>query len=85
MSIVKLKQYVLQKQAEWGREITIKEISEQTGVSRDTISRMLNASPTRIDEGTIKSLCKFFNVPAGPVPFIIYQPDEEQHEQPGRS
>jgi transcriptional regulator with XRE-family HTH domain len=78
--MIKLAQYKLQKQAEWGREITIKEMAEATGVSRDTISRLLKGTPTRIDKNTIYALCKFFDVPSGPVPFIVYVPDEEQNQ-----
>jgi transcriptional regulator with XRE-family HTH domain len=78
MPMITLAQYRLQKQAEWGREISIKEMAEATGVSRDTISRLLKGTPTRIDKNTIYALCKFFDVPCGPVPFIVYNPDEEE-------
>ncbi len=75
MAMIKLKQYVLDKQAEWGREISIKEMSENSGISRDTISRMLNGSPTRVDENTVFALCDFFSVqPGDPIPFLIYDP-----------
>lgn len=76
--MITLAQYRLQKQAEWGREISIKEMAEATGVSRDTISRLLKGTPTRIDKNTIYALCKFFDVPPGPVPFIVYASDEEE-------
>lgn len=76
--MIKLAQYRLEKQAEWGREITIKEMAEATGISRDTISRLLKGTPTRIDKNTIYALCEFFGVPPGPVPFIVYEPEEGQ-------
>lgn len=74
MGVFRFKQFVLEKQVEWGREITIKEISENTGLSRTTVSKILNSQTNRIDEGTIIALCKFFKVPPGPVPFIVYEP-----------
>ncbi len=79
MAMIQLKQYVLKKQAEWGREITIKEMSEKSGISRDTISRMLSGKPKRIDENTVFALCGFFNVPPGsPIPFLVYTPEPIQ-------
>ncbi len=74
MSVFRFKQFVLEKQVQWGREITIKEISEGSGVSRDTVSRALSGTLTRIDESTVLAFCKFFKVPPGPVPFIVYEP-----------
>ena len=83
MTMIKLKQYLLEKQAEWGREISIKEISEQSGLSRDTISRMLNGHPTRVDQGTIFALCSFFKVdPGTTIPFLVYDPDEAHISHP---
>lgn len=77
MSMINLKQYVLEKQAEWGREIEIKEIAAVSGVSRDTISRLMrDKPPVRVDQGTVNGLCKFFGVNRGePIPFLIYDPE----------
>lgn len=79
--MIELKKYVLNKQAEWEREIPIKELVEKTGISRATITRLLSSSKkqTRIDEATISALCKFFKVePGSPVPFLLYTPTKEQ-------
>lgn len=76
MAMIKLKDYVLLKQAEWGREIQIKEIVETTGLSRDTVSRLWNGKAKNANEGTIFALCQFFKIPKGqPVPFVLYNPD----------
>jgi DNA-binding Xre family transcriptional regulator len=76
MAMVKLKQFVLEKQAREGREILLKEIAEESGISHDTISRLWNDKTTRVDEKTIFGLCKYFGVqPGQPIPFLIYDPD----------
>lgn len=75
--MIHLKQFVLNKQAEWGRSLDIKEIAEKSGVSRDTVSRLMQDNPpVRVDEGTVNKLCKFFGVePGKPIPFLIYDPE----------
>lgn len=76
MSMIQFKKFLLEKQAEWGREIQIQEMADQTGISRDTISRLMNQKITRVDEKTVFALCDFFGVPKGePIPFLIYDPN----------
>lgn len=72
--IVDLEQFIREKEAEWKRNITWREISEETGLSESTLSRVIH-SAKRPDLETIGKLCKFFNIPPGPVPFIRWEPD----------
>lgn len=83
MPMIHLKQFVLNKQAEWGRSLDIKEIAEGAGISRDTVSRLMQDNPpVRLDETTVNKLCKFFGVkPGAPVPFVIYDPRPEKVKQ----
>ncbi len=68
-------QYWKLKEAEWERSITIKEISEATGLSRNTIKNLRDGDTTRYDNEVIDAFCKFFKVPKGPIPFFEYIPD----------
>lgn len=75
MPMVNLKNYVIKKQAEWGREIKIKDIVEKADLSRDTVSRLWNGKTKNIHQDTLFKLCEFFGVPRGePIPFVIYDP-----------
>ncbi len=61
------------KESRENRRITIKEVSEKTGVSRDVISRMLNDKTGRFDADVVAALCDFFDVPEDePVPFLVF-------------
>lgn len=76
MSIkVTLFQFWKQKEAEWGRTITVTEVAESTGVSRDTLTRLRGGRTDRPSLDVTDELCKFFKVPSGPVPFLIYEKD----------
>lgn len=69
---IEFAQFVREKEAEMRRDIPVDEISKGSGVSGDTIRRLLKGKVNRIDMGTVNGLCKFFNVPTGAVPFIVY-------------
>lgn len=74
--MIVLKDYVLQKQAEWGREILIKDIADGAELSRDTVSRLWNGKVKNASEDTLFALCRFFGIPKGePIPFVRYDPD----------
>lgn len=63
------------------REISVAEVAEATGLSRHTITRFKNGDTNRFDGETIDKLCAFFGIPAGPIPFIIYEPDDNNHQE----
>jgi transcriptional regulator with XRE-family HTH domain len=62
------------KEAREGRRITLTEVSEVTGLAPETIRNLRNDKTRRFDEDVLLALCSFFDVPPGPVPFIVYQP-----------
>lgn len=64
-----------QKEIESGRTITVREVAAATGLSRDTITRIKAGRTAHPDLEVIDKLCKFFNVPPGPIPFVSYNPD----------
>jgi transcriptional regulator with XRE-family HTH domain len=70
-----LNDFWTQQEIEWRRTITVTEVSDATGVSRDTLTRWRNGTITRYDEGIISKLCEFFDIPPGPIPFLVYEPD----------
>ncbi len=57
------------------RRITLTEVVEATGLSPETIRGIERNRTARFDAPVIIALCKFFDVPAGPVPFLVYEPD----------
>ena len=64
-----------QKELERGERILISDVVRETGLQRNTIQNLLNASTTRFDAPVLKALCAFFDVPAGPVPFLVFEQD----------
>lgn len=65
------------RELELGRSIEVKEIAAATGLHRETVANMLSGDTTRLDLPVLDKICKFFKLPPGPVPFIVYEPDPE--------
>lgn len=59
-----------------GKPIEIKEIAAKTGLHRETVANLLEGKTTRFDAPVLDAICKYFNIPPGPIPFIVYEPDE---------
>ena len=55
--------------------LTVAEVMRATGLHRDSIQGFLDGDVKRFDEPTLNKLCRYFDVPPGPVPFIVYEPD----------
>lgn len=55
----------LDYQRQIGRNVTISEVSEATGVSRWTLTRIERGDTAGIDFDTLARLCKFYGVPVG--------------------
>ena len=68
------------KEQRENRRITATEVSEKTGLSPDTIRKLRANATTRFDVSVLIALCRFFDVPAGPVPFIVFAPDSKDSE-----
>jgi putative transcriptional regulator len=47
------------------KRITIKEVHEKTGLSRNTISAIYNEKAKMIDLDTLEKLCRFLNCQVG--------------------
>jgi len=58
-----------------GRDLTLTEICESTGLSGETVRGILKSTTKRLDIDTLGALCKFFGVAPGPVPFVVYEPN----------
>lgn len=58
-----------------GRDLTYRVISEETGLSPSTITRLMSREPVdRIDGNTLSTLCRYFGV--GVQDVLTYIPDE---------
>ena len=69
-----------EKEIEWGRTITVSEVAKAIAVSRDTVTRLRDGDTTRYDAPIISKVCQFFKVTAGPIPFLVYVPDETHRQ-----
>ena len=62
-----------QKELEVGRIITVSEVVEATGLSRETVTNFKAGRTTRYDAPVVAALCDYFGVAKGqPVPFLVY-------------
>lgn len=66
-----------QREAELNRDITFLEVSEKTGINRDTISRLFNRKTDRYDSEVVAKIAEFFGVQNGqPIPFLVLDTGE---------
>lgn len=65
------------RELELGKPIEVKDIAAATGLHRETVANFLEGKTMRFDASVIDAICKYFKLPAGPVPFIVYEPDPE--------
>ena len=61
------------------RDLPIRTISEETGLSQGAILRVKNATMARISLSTLETLCRYFGVKSL-CDLIEYVPDEKLHE-----
>ena len=57
---LKIKELIAAKTAQWGRKITINEVSEATGISRMTLNRMMRNEGYNTVTNHIDQLCSYF-------------------------
>ena len=75
-----------QKEYEWGRDITVREVADSFGANWNAIDRLRKGvgikgkDPQRLDTNLVNGVCKFFDIPAGPVPFIEFVTEESSDE-----
>lgn len=61
------------KELEWGRIITVQEVSKKTGLNWETVDNLKAGRTARFDAKVVAKLCHFFGVREGePVPFLVY-------------
>ena len=57
----KLKELIAQKSFVEDRRVTLEEVSEATGISRNTLSRIANTRGYSTTTDAVDKLCEFFN------------------------
>lgn len=57
----KLKERIADKEFSERRRITIQEIAETTGITRNTLSKMLNQHGTSVRSENLDRLCAYFD------------------------
>lgn len=72
----KLQELMAEKQFREGKKITVKEISEATGINRATLSKMLNTKGHNTVTDNLDALCKFFGCEIQDV--AVYVPDQTE-------
>jgi DNA-binding Xre family transcriptional regulator len=63
------------KEKALGRTLTLVEAAATTGLAPETIRKIRAGDTQRFDAPVLGALCKLLDVPPGPVPFLVYQPD----------
>lgn len=71
----KLKERIADKEFRERRTVALKEIAEQTGVHRVTLSKLANNKRYNVGIETVGKLCAYFGCSVGEV--AEYIPDEE--------
>jgi len=62
------------KEREIGRDLSIRDVAEATGLDWKTVDNLKKGRTTRIDLPKIALVCKYLGVPDGvPVPFLIFR------------
>ncbi len=62
---VKLKQLLDEKSFNERRRITLNEVSQETGISRATLTRIANIPGYNTNTDTINALCRYFHCQPG--------------------
>lgn len=57
---IRLKELVAEKEFREGRVVTFKEIAEETGIHRVTLSKIANNKGTNVGTDTLDRLCRYF-------------------------
>jgi putative transcriptional regulator len=75
MIYIQIKEVMKAKKIAWGRRITLSELAEATGISRMTLSRMINNQGYSTVTSHLDKLCTFFECELHEL--IRYAPDSE--------
>ena len=77
-----IQQLLAEKQFREGRRITLLELAEATGISRVTLSKMVNQRGYGTLTDHLDRLCKFFNCPLNEL--AEHVPDDSPPDLPDR-
>lgn len=81
-----LKQLIADKAFAEGRVITIKEIAEEIGVSRVTLSKVANSrGHVSVKSEYIEKLCRYFDCTPNDLMTLLPDPDEGDGQVPDKS
>jgi len=74
MIIYNIRNLILKKEIKENKKITYSDISEKTGISPNTLSKMSSRKGCNITVETVEKLCNYFN--CTPNDLITIYPDE---------
>ena len=72
---IQIKQLLAFKQQQWGKHITLTEVSNETGISSMTLHRALKNQQYKLSTDSIDRLCSFFKCDL--TDLLRYVPDQE--------
>ena len=75
MIYIEIKEMMKAKAAAWGRKVTLNELAKATGISRMTLSRMINNQGYSTVTSHLDKLCQFFECDIHEL--IKYVPDSQ--------
>lgn len=75
MIYIQIKEVMQAKMVAWGRRITLNELAKATGISRMTLSRMINNEGYSTVTSHLDRLCAFFDCELHEL--IRYSPDNQ--------
>ena len=75
MIYIQIKEVMRAKMVAWGRKITLSELAEATGISRMTLSRMINNQGYSTVTSHLDKLCEFFGCELHEL--IKYEPESQ--------
>lgn len=79
MIYIQIKEVMKAKAQAWGRKITLNELADATGISRMTLSRMINNQGHSTVTNHIDRLCTFFGCELNEL--VKYVPDHHTQQQ----
>jgi putative transcriptional regulator len=75
MIYIQIKEVMKARRLAWGRKITLAELAQATGISRMTLSRMINNQGYSTVTSHLDKLCQFFECELHEL--IRYVPDNQ--------
>lgn len=80
---VLLKKLLDEKSFRERRRITLNEVSDETDISRATLTRIANVPGYNTNTDTLNALCRYFDCTLNDL--VVYIPDEPKAKKKGRA